>query len=135
MQTSPSLIGSLFLFFLSTSTFVTAYTGSNLAPKSPEKPCTIYSPTTGSYFDLNHISISPPEIKDGKKVYKDGHEESWHAKGYDYGANFTINICAPVIEDISDVVGVDKSRWKNVSAYYTMDDRIYSIGSVSILLI
>lgn len=69
-------------------------------------------------------------MKNGQKVHKDDRDESWHAKGYDYGANFTINICAPVIENVTDVVGVDKSRWQNISAYYEKDDKIYSIGCV-----
>ncbi|EEH19822.1 hypothetical protein PABG_02081 [Paracoccidioides brasiliensis Pb03] len=96
--------------------------------KAPRKSCTIYSPTNGAYFDLNTISLSPPEVKDGKKVNIKDREESWHAKGYDYPANFTINICAPVIEDLKDVVGVEESRWGNVSAYYRLDGKTYSIG-------
>lgn len=59
---------------------------------------------------------------------KDVRTESWHAKGHDYPANFTVNICAPVIEEVTDVVGVEQSRWKNVSAYYELDGNIYSIG-------
>ncbi|OAX84019.1 hypothetical protein ACJ72_01613 [Emergomyces africanus] len=96
--------------------------------KNHPKPCTIFSPTTGAYFDLNTIALSPPEMKDGKKVHNSDREESWHARGYDYPANFTINICAPVIEDLKDVVGVEKSKWANVSAYYTLDGKQYSIG-------
>jgi cation-dependent mannose-6-phosphate receptor len=67
-------------------------------------------------------------MKNGKKVEKDARDESWHAKGHDYPANFTVNICAPVIEDVKDVVGVDSSRWRNVSAYYEQAGKIYSIG-------
>jgi cation-dependent mannose-6-phosphate receptor len=74
------------------------------------------------------ISLSPPEMKDGQKVHKDDKSESWRAKGYDYPANFTMNICAPVIEKVEDVVGVDKSRWQNVSAFYELDGKVYSIG-------
>ena len=93
-----------------------------------DTPCVARSPTTGLYFDLNAISLSPPETKNGKKVDKDAREESWHARGHDYPANFTINICAPVIEDVKDVVGIEASRWKNVSAYYKQAGKIYSIG-------
>jgi len=67
-------------------------------------------------------------MQDGKKVHR---EESWHAKGHDYGANFTINFCAPVIEDLEDVVGIEKARWRNVSAYYRSDGKTYSIGQQS----
>ncbi|KAJ5678939.1 Vacuolar sorting receptor (Mrl1) [Penicillium macrosclerotiorum] len=91
-------------------------------------PCVARSPTTGLYFDLNAISLFPPEMKDGKKVIKDARNESWYAKGHDYPANFSINICAPVIEEVKDVVGVDSSRWQNISAYYEQAGKIYSIG-------
>jgi cation-dependent mannose-6-phosphate receptor len=93
-----------------------------------DAPCVARSPTTGLYFDLSAISLSPPELKDGKKVNKDAREDSWYAKGHDYPANFTINVCAPVIENVTDVVGVESARWKNVSAYYERDEKVYSIG-------
>ncbi|KXG46995.1 uncharacterized protein PGRI_037410 [Penicillium griseofulvum] len=93
-----------------------------------DAPCVARSPTTGLYFDLNAISLSPPEMKDGKKVLKDAREDSWFARGHDYPANFTLNICAPVIENVTNVVGIESSRWKNVSAYYERDDKVYSIG-------
>lgn len=113
------------LSFLSSGGLVTAADSSS---KDAQKPCTVRSPTTGAYFDLNAISLSPPEMKEGRKVHKDDRTESWHARGHDYPANFTINICAPVIEDVKDVVGVEKSRWKNVSAFYELNGKIYSIG-------
>ena len=67
-------------------------------------------------------------LKDGKKAHKSDRIESWHAKGYDYGANFTLNFCEPVIEDLEDVIGINKEQAKNVSAYYTMGGKTYSIG-------
>ncbi|KAM5473685.1 Cation-independent mannose-6-phosphate receptor CI-MPR [Microsporum audouinii] len=103
-------------------------------PKAPEKPCTIHSPNTGLYFDLNAISVQLGK-KDGKKSHADLRDESWHVKGHDYGANFTINICAPVVENLTDVAGVDESRWQNVSAYYEMDGKTYSIGQQSSALL
>jgi len=95
-------------------------------------PCVARSPTSGLYYDLSAISLTPPESKDGKKTHKGGPEESWHARGHDYPSNFTINICAPVVEELKDVVGVEKARWRNVSAYYELDEEVYSIGCVSI---
>lgn len=89
-------------------------------------PCTIRSPTSGAFFDLNPIHIQLPP--DGKKASKDARTESWTARGYDYGANFTLNFCGPVIEDIKDVVGVDESHWSNISAFYKLDGKTYSIG-------
>lgn len=104
----------------------------NAASDSSEAlaPCVARSPTTGLYYDLNAISLTQPESKDGEKTHKGGPKESWHARGHDYPSNFTINICAPVVEEVEDVVGVEKARWKNVSAYYELDGKVYSIGCV-----
>lgn len=93
-------------------------------------PCVAHSPLTGLYYDLSAISLHPPELKDGERLHKGDRNESWHARGHDYPSNFTLNICDPVIEDVKDVVGVEESRWANVSAYYELDGRIYSIGYV-----
>jgi cation-dependent mannose-6-phosphate receptor len=102
------------------------------------KPCTIRSSSTGNFFDLNNLYVEPPKKdKDPKDaaaaaaavaVAKDA--ESWKVKGYDYGANFTLNICGPVVEELDDVVGVTGSSLKNVSAYYTKGKESYSIGCV-----
>lgn len=85
----------------------------------PLKPCTIVSPSSGDFYDLNTIT---------KKADKDDRTESWHSRGYDYGTNFTLNFCAPVIETLEDVVGVDEALWQNVSAFYKLEGKTYSIG-------
>lgn len=115
---------SVFLPILLSSTSV-------FADSEPPKPCTIFSPFTGAYYDLNSIAVQP--LVDHKPAHKDDRTESWHSRGYDYGTNFTLNFCRPVIEDISNVVGVDDSLWKNVSAFYKYNDETYSIGYVSIV--
>lgn len=102
------------------------YLSSTLAADSQLKPCTLNAPFSGQFYDLNIITVQP--IKDHKKAHKDDRTESWHARGYDYGANFTLNFCAPVIESLEDVVGVSSSLWGNVSAYYEMNGKKYSIG-------
>lgn len=103
---------------------------SNVLSADSEKaldPCTIILPITGAFYDLNTITVKP--LKDHKKAHKDDRDESWHARGYDYGTNYTLNFCAPVIEDLQGgVVGVDKALWRNVSAYYKSDGKTYSIG-------
>lgn len=99
------------------------------AESKPPKPCTIKSPSTGDFYDLNAITVHP--LKDHKKAHKDDRTESWHSRGYDYGTNFTINFCAPVVERMEDVVGVDKALWHNVSAFYTLKGKKYSIGQAS----
>ncbi|KAI9891128.1 MAG: Cation-independent mannose-6-phosphate receptor CI-MPR [Vezdaea aestivalis] len=91
--------------------------------------CTVHSSNSGSFFDLRPLSLLPP--KDDAKPAKEQRIESWHAKGYDYPYNFTINFCAPVIEDLKKVQGIDSAHVKNVSAYYEDHGKIYSIGQQS----
>ncbi|OOF97415.1 hypothetical protein ASPCADRAFT_206245 [Aspergillus carbonarius ITEM 5010] len=122
----PTLLKYLFLL----AAPLTAYSADSSGSKDALSPCVVRSPTTGLFYDLNTISLSPPPAE-GEKPRKNAREESWHAKGHDYNANFTINICAPVIEDVKDVVGVDRSRWRNVSAYYEREGKVYSIGQQS----
>lgn len=113
-------------FFLSISSPALAE-----APKetSAPDPCTIRSPHTGSFFDLNSLHIPDPSTSKAK----DPRDYSWNATGWDMGYNFTLNFCGGVVEDLDKmggVVGVDKEVWRNVSAYYKhpVDSRIYSIG-------
>lgn len=110
---------SAFLYLLSSADFSTAESS------KPWKPCTVRSPSTDRFFDLNPIHRKLPE--EGKKK-KEGEEGSWHARGHDYGANFTINFCGPVIEELDNVADLDKDMWKNVSAFYEKDDKQYAIG-------
>jgi cation-dependent mannose-6-phosphate receptor len=90
----------------------------------PDPPCTVRSLNTGSFFDLNPISIRPDN--------KEKREVSWLARGYDYSVNFTINFCAPVVENLKDVVGLEREQWGNVSAFYEDSGKIYSIGYVQL---
>ncbi|KAH2918919.1 hypothetical protein KXW73_002860 [Aspergillus fumigatus] len=125
-----SLAGSFVgLLFLLSAPVTSVYAASEpTGKKDGLSPCVVRSPATGLYYDLNAISVPRPDPSDGKKSSKNAPRESWHAKGHDYHANFTLNICAPVVEDIKDVVGVERDRWKNVSAYYEKEGKIYSIG-------
>lgn len=118
------------LYLLSTP-LSSVYATSDSGSKDALSPCVARSPTSGLYYDLNAISLSPPNSL-GERSRKTTRDESWHAKGHDYHANFTLNVCAPVVENITDVVGVEPERWQNVSAYYTKEDKIYSIGCVHI---
>lgn len=94
--------------------------------KNAVVPCTAHSPNTGSFYDLRSLALSLPDPD--KKGAKGARSDSWHARGWDYSANFTMNICAPVIEDVKDVVGIEKSQWQNVSAFYTQGGHTFSIG-------
>jgi len=107
------------------------HSGVSAAADEKEKvvePCTVAS-SSGSFYDLRKLTIQLP--KDGKKAKKSDKVEDWHAKGYDYPANFTLNICAPVIGKIERPVGIDKKLSQNVSAYYEMGSKTYSIGQQS----
>lgn len=66
--------------------------------------CTITHPTTKEFYDLR--GLSRYEGSD------------WHVNGYDH-ANFSINICAPLL-----------TTKRNISAAYTTD-QMYSIGRTS----
>ena len=96
-------------------------------PKTkPQKPCTIHSLTSGSYFDINDLYVAPPDGRSKSK--KEDKPESWHVKGYDYGANFTMNFCGPVVEDIDNFEGLSSKLSQDVSAYYTIGKKAYSLG-------
>lgn len=96
--------------------------------EKPDVPCTVHSPKTGSFYDLRELALHPPE--NPEKLKKGERAESWRSTGYDYGTNFTLNICAPVIEKLDNVVGIDEKLYRNISAYYTQNGKTYSIGYV-----
>ncbi|PHH83268.1 hypothetical protein CDD82_2688 [Ophiocordyceps australis] len=92
--------------------------------------CTATSSSgSGAFFDLRPDQATHADPKG--KAHKTAVAKDYHAKGHDYGKNFTMNICGSVVDAVSDVVGVQKSDWANVSAYYMSRGSIYSIGSES----
>ncbi|KAK9249542.1 mannose-6-phosphate receptor binding domain-containing protein [Lipomyces tetrasporus] len=81
--------------------------------------CTAIAPHTGNFFDLR-----------GLTRVKDVDESDFHVRGHDYGHNFTMNICAPVLGAGGKFSGIADPR--NVSAYYTSDSgEQFSIGEAS----
>ncbi|KAI4087936.1 MAG: hypothetical protein LQ344_006415 [Seirophora lacunosa] len=108
-------------------------TPSLAADSKPLLPCTIYRTETNAYYDISPIAVQP--LIDHKKAHKDDRTESWHARGYDMGTNFTLNFCAPVIETLDAAVGISEGLLKNISAFYTWKDKVYSIGQVSTELV
>jgi cation-dependent mannose-6-phosphate receptor len=93
---------------------------------APRVPCTIRSPTSGAFFDLNPLHILPP----AEAKSKHPREVSWNTTGYDYGYNFTLNFCGPVIETLEKVEGVGKEELRNVSAFYKDESgKVFSLGS------
>jgi cation-dependent mannose-6-phosphate receptor len=94
----------------------------------PLKPCTIRSAESGRFFDLSALRLQPAKDKD--KPGKNEAADSWQARGYDYGADFRLNFCGPVVEKVEKFDGVDSALSKNVSAYYEKGDTTYSMGLV-----
>lgn len=93
-------------------------------PKPAPKPCTIHSTSTGSFFDLRPLQLT----RDGTK-YQYAVNESYHSRGYDYPANFSMNFCDAVVEDLDDVEGITSNRVANISAFYkNQKGELYSIG-------
>lgn len=87
--------------------------------------CTATSTGSGAFFDLRPDIATAP--KDGSK-HKRGPSADYLVRGYDYNSNFTLNFCEPVVKPVEDVVGLDKASWRNVSAYYEKDGKVYSLG-------
>ena len=109
MLVSISSSLSIFVLFLLFSDRVV----SSLLPrtdkpkKEPDPDCTTTNPSTGEFFDLR------PLIRHESDKYRLLSRRSlttrtdWPINGHDYGHNFTLNICEPVLSDYSDVVGVE----------------------------
>ncbi|KJZ74946.1 hypothetical protein HIM_05677 [Hirsutella minnesotensis 3608] len=121
--------------FLSGAAVVAAAALAGAADNAPSSTtaapaCTATSSTgSGAFFDLRPDMAARPEKGQSHKaaVTKD-----YRAKGYDYGKNFTLNVCGAVVDPVTDVVGIDRNLWANVSAYYMSHGSIYSIGSQSL---
>ncbi|KAK4667954.1 Cation-independent mannose-6-phosphate receptor CI-MPR [Podospora pseudoanserina] len=90
-------------------------------------PCVATATTgAGAFFDLRpDTAVVVPE---GEKPPKGSPVDDYVARGWDYGSNFTLNFCSPVVKEVEDVVGLDKDLWKNVSAYYETKGKIYALG-------
>lgn len=82
--------------------------------------------TSGLFYDLRPDTAVV--VAEGEKPPRGAVTEDYIARGYDYGYNFTLNICGAVVKGVEDVVGVKKSDWKNISAYYEHKGELYSLG-------
>ncbi|KAK3331732.1 mannose-6-phosphate receptor binding domain-containing protein [Cercophora scortea] len=88
-------------------------------------PCVATS-TSGAFYDLRpDMAVL---LVEGTKPARGIFTQDYLARGYDYGSNFTLNICTSVVKGVEDVVGVDKSSWRNVSAYYEHKGKVFSLG-------
>jgi len=116
-------------FFLSLPSATLATASSPKETHVPE-PCTVRSPFSGAFFDLNPLHIVHPDSPLAK-THKHVRDYSWNATGWGMDYNFTMNFCGGVVEDLKEmggVEGVDRDLWRNVSAYYKEGDEVFSIG-------
>ncbi|KAF2764726.1 mannose 6-phosphate receptor domain-containing protein [Teratosphaeria nubilosa] len=109
--------------YLCLSAGPTALAASTKDP-APLEPCTIRSPTSHAFFDLNSLHIQDPALS----TKKNPRDYSWNTTGWGLPYNFTMNFCGGVVEHVEDVVGVEEKLWRNVSAYYKKGGKVYSIG-------
>ncbi|KAI0181128.1 mannose 6-phosphate receptor domain-containing protein [Hypoxylon sp. FL1284] len=97
------------------------------ADKTTTSTACTASSTSGAFFDLRP-DTALKKGPDGEKRANGAPTVDYHARGYDYGSNFTLNICGAVVEPVESVIGVEDSKWQNISAYYTSKGDVYSLG-------
>lgn len=96
-------------------------------------PCVATS-TSGAFYDLRPDMAVV--VKDGEKQHKGVPVEDYtYAKPHDWPYNFTMNVCSPVVKGVKNVVGVDKYLWTNISAYYELEGKVYSLGQLNTTLV
>jgi cation-dependent mannose-6-phosphate receptor len=110
-----------------TSTSTSTSTSTAITATAVATPCVATS-ASGAFYDLRDDIASA--VKDGEKekTHKGPIEDYLYSKPHDWPYNFTMNVCAPVVKEVKDVVGVDKAMWKNISAYYEAEGKVYSLG-------
>ena len=89
-------------------------------------PCTATS-TSGAFYELQQGRIAVAEVE-GARPRKGAVTEDYHARGWDYGSNFTLNLCAPLVRPVRDLVGLNELLWQNIDAYYESRGSRYSLG-------
>lgn len=101
---------------------------SDAEPTTTTTACTASS-TSGTFFDLRPDAAIKPKPDGSRPSNSRGAPlTDYKAKGYDYGSNFTLNICNAVVEPIEDVHDIEESKWQNISAYYVSKGDYYSLG-------
>lgn len=94
-------------------------------------PCVATS-GSGAFYDLRDDIARPLKQGEKEKSHKGPTEDYTYVRPHDWPYNFTMNVCAPVVDPVRDVVGVERAQWKNISAYYEDGGKTYSLGSVHI---
>jgi len=124
-QSTSTLLFSAALASLTSPSWAASSSNSDSAYSDP---CTIHSSLSGSFYD-----VRPLTLKESGTKTQAATNESYHSRGYDYGANFSINICGPVVEELDDVYGIPRRQWANISAFYRdpKDKTLYSLGEAN----
>ncbi|OTB08546.1 hypothetical protein M426DRAFT_317170 [Hypoxylon sp. CI-4A] len=118
--------GSAILYLLSLSSLSLA--SSDAEKTATTTACTATS-TSGAFFDLRPDTALKPNPDGSKPAHSNGAPlNDYHAKGYDYGSNFTLNICGAVVDPVESAEGINESKLQNISAYYTSKGEVYSLG-------
>ncbi|KAB5517467.1 mannose-6-phosphate receptor binding domain-containing protein [Coniochaeta sp. 2T2.1] len=97
-------------------------------------PCVATS-SSGAFYDLRDDMASALKEGEKERKHKGPVDDYRWERPHDWHYNFTMNICAPVVKGVKDVVGVDKALWKNVSAYYEEGGKTYSLGQLNTTLV
>ena len=128
MHPSPWAATTLLLLATASGAAAAKSTKSLSTKTAAATPCVATHSTSGALYDLRPDVASHP--KQGGKHHKKGAptEDYVWSRPAEWPYNFTMNICAPVLKGVEDVVGVDKKSWANVSAYYEQHGEVYSLG-------
>ncbi|KAI0105463.1 mannose-6-phosphate receptor binding domain-containing protein [Nemania sp. FL0031] len=120
----PPAYPALLSFIAFTSTAVAA----DAEPTTTTTACTASS-TSGAFFDLRADAAIKPKPDGSRPSHSRGAPlADYKARGFDYGSNFTLNICNAVVEPIEPVKDIEESKWQNISAYYVSQGDYYSLG-------
>ncbi|KAK7749275.1 Cation-independent mannose-6-phosphate receptor CI-MPR [Diatrype stigma] len=137
MRATPSYPTTLVVAFLLGGTLSPSSITAAAAPSGDDNPkgtatatatACMASSTSGAFYDLRPDIAVKPSADGSKPEFHGAPDEDYHARGYDYGRNFTLNICEPVVQSPENVVGVKEELWRNISAYYTSKGDVYSLG-------
>ncbi|KAK5627961.1 hypothetical protein RRF57_003676 [Xylaria bambusicola] len=121
---SPPLSSAI----LSLLAFASTAVASDAESTSTTTACTASS-TSGAFFDLRPDAAIKPKPDGSRPSHSRGAPlTDYKARGWDYGSNFTLNICNAVVEPIEDVKDIEDSKWQNISAYYVSEGEYYSLG-------
>ncbi|KAI0539023.1 mannose-6-phosphate receptor binding domain-containing protein [Xylaria digitata] len=128
MRFTAMIPPSVYPTILSFLALMSSAVASDAEPTSTTTACTASS-TSGAFFDLRHDAAIKPKPDGSRPSHSRGAPlTDYKARGWDYGSNFTLNICNAVVEPIEDVKGIEESKWQNISAYYVSKGDYYSLG-------